>query len=129
MADRKFLATIRAVFEAEDEVEAALIANEIQEATSALFEEDVTDGTVDVTQVIPYGLVGKVEPAELVAQLRRCCDMLIMTRIVQCFEQAKELDKLAWILEHREEETFDITGYDYGAIFERADKLLGRKKS
>lgn len=122
---RLFIATLRSVFGADDELEAMLVANELQEAIANLLDDD---DTVDVTQVIPYSLGKQIEPAEIVEQLRRCRDILIVTRIVQCFELAKEIDKVAWILEHRNEQAFDLTGYDHGAIFDRADKLLGRKK-
>lgn len=122
---RHFLATMRASFHAEDEVEARLIANEIEEAVSTVLDED---DTLDVTQVIPVDLQGQIEPTEMVNQLRLVVDMLITTRIVQCYEAAKELHKIAWVLEHRREDSFDLTAYDYTEFFERADFLLGRKK-
>lgn len=125
MSERQFIATLRSVYGADDELEAALMANEFQEAIADKLDEGET---VDVTQVIPYSLPARVEPAEVVELLRRCRDVLIMTRIVQCFELAKDLDRTAWVLEHRQEESFDISGYDYGKVFERADELLGRKK-
>src|SRR2546427_1877584 len=101
------------------------MANEFQEAVAKLLDED---DTVDVTQVIPLELPGRIEPAEIVELMRRCRDVLIMTRIVQCFDLARELDKTAWVLEHRQEESFDISGYDYAGVFDRADELLGRKR-
>lgn len=122
---RKFIATLRAVYKATDELEAALMANEFQEAIASLLDEYET---VDVTQVIPRDLPQRIEPAEIVELMRRCRDVLIMTRIVQCFELAKDLDRTAWVLEHRQEESFDISGYDYAVVFDRADELLGRKK-
>ena len=125
MAERQFIATLRSGYGAKDELEAALIANEFQEAIAGLLDED---DTVDVTQVIPFSLPGRVEPAEIVELLRRCRDVLIMTRIMQCFELAKDLDRTAWVLEHRQEESFDVSGYDYGKVFDRADELLGRKR-
>lgn len=121
----QFIATLRATFEADDEVEAALMANELVEAAADIMDEGAT---LDVTQVIPLDLKRKIEPAELVEQLRKSRDMLILTRIIQCFELAKELDKIAWILEHRSEDSFDLAGYDYTAPYDRADELLGRKK-
>lgn len=121
---QKYLATVRVTFDAEDEVEAQLIGNEISEALDKVLEDD---DTVDVTQIIPFG-VGSVTPEEMVTEMRRVRDMLIKTRIIQCYELAKELDKQAWILEHRREDSFDLTNYDYTAFFENADKLLGRIK-
>jgi len=117
----KYLATIRVTFDAEDEIEAQLVAHDLVETTQGFLEED---DTIDVTQVVPFGRIAIVEPAELVTALRRACDMLITTRITQCFELAKDIHRTAWILEHRGEETFDLSGYDYGAIFTRAKELL-----
>lgn len=125
MPEKQFIATLRTTFGAEDELEATLMANELQEAVANLLDDGET---VDVTQVIPYNLPKRLEPAEIVEQLRRSRDVLIMTRIVQCFELAKEIDKIAWILEHRAEESFDLSGYDYTAVFDRADQLLNRRR-
>lgn len=120
----KYLVTIRCTLDAEDDLEAKLEANEVIEQASDVLDED---DTIDVTQIIPLSLQRSVEPSEMVAHLRRSRDMLIKTRIIQCFELAKELDKVAWILEHRSEETFDLAGYDYGAIYDLADTILGRQ--
>jgi hypothetical protein len=119
----KYLATLRATFDAEDELEAQLLTHDMTERLDSLLEDD---DTVDVTQLIPFGVLGEVEPAELVNLMRRVRDMLIMTRIVQCFDLAKGIDQTAWILEHRAEATFDLSGYNYTALFDRADELLGR---
>lgn len=124
MAEHMFLATMRATFHAEDEVEARLVVNEIEEAVSSRLDEE---DTLTVTQIIPADQsVNLLEPTELVNQMRAARDMLIKTRIVQCFELAKELDKTAWILENRREATFDLSSYDYTSFFEHSEKLLGR---
>lgn len=123
----QYLATLRALFDADDEVEATLIANQISENARADLDEDQV---VEVTQVMAYSISMPVEPAELVAKMRGVRDMLICTRIKQCFDLAKQIDEMAWVLENRAEETFEHTGmagYDHGAIFALAEKLLGRK--
>lgn len=120
---QKYLATVRVTFEAEDEVEAQLIGNEMSEHLAQLLEDN---DTVDVTQMIPFG-TDWTTPEEMVAHMRIVRDMLIRTRIIQCFDLAKEIDKQAWILEHRAEETFDLTNYDYTAFFDLSDNILGRK--
>jgi hypothetical protein len=122
---RTFIGTIRCVLEAQDELEARLEMNEIVEAGAELLDDQET---IDITQIVPAELQGVIEPAEMVEQLRRSRDMLIKTRIVQCFELARELDKTAWILEHRAEESFDLSGYDWGAFMDLTDKLLGRRE-
>lgn len=120
---QKYLATVRITFEAEDEVEAQLIGNEVSETLDKILEDE---DTIDVTQIIPFG-VDSATPEEMVAEMRRVRDMLIRTRIIQCFDLAKEIDKQAWILEHRAEETFDLTGYNYTKFFDHVDRVLGRK--
>lgn len=120
---RKYIGTIRCVIEAQDELEARLEMNEVVEAAADILDED---DTIDVTQIIPAELQNVIEPAEMVEQLRRSRDLLIKTRIIQCYELARELDKTAWILEHRTEESFDLSGYDWGAFMELTNKLLGR---
>lgn len=122
---RTYIGTIRCVIEAEDELEARLEMNEIVEAGAELLDEHET---IDITQIMPVEIQGAIEPAEMVEQLRRARDMLIKTRIVQCFELAREIDKTAWILEHRTEETFDLSGYDWGAFMDLTNSLLGRKE-
>ncbi len=122
---RQFIGTIRCVIEAQDELGARLEMNEIVEAGGELLEDGET---IDVTQIIPAELQGVVEPAEMVEQLRRSRDMLIKTRIIQCFELARELDKTAWVLEHRAEESFDLSGYDWGVFMDLTNKLLERKE-
>jgi hypothetical protein len=121
----KYLATVRVVFDAEDDIEASLVMHDLTERASDVLDED---DSIDTTQVIQYGILEIVEPAELVNHMRHVRDMLIKTRIIQCFELAKSLDQIAWVLEHRTESTFDMTGYDYAAIFDRAAELLGRKQ-
>jgi hypothetical protein len=121
----KYLATIRCIFDAEDELEARLDANEIVETVNSADILD-EDDTMDVTQIIPYELQRAVEPAEMVNAMRNCRDMLIRTRITQCYDLARELDKTAWILEHRAEESFDLSGYDWGEMLLLTDRLLGR---
>ena len=121
---RQFIATLRSMFDAEDALEARLIANELQEVLAEKLDEG---DTVDVTQVIPIETANDhVEPSEVVEQLYRTRDLLIKTRIVQCYDLATWVDQTAWILEHRQEDTFDITGYDHGRVMDRANILLGR---
>ena len=119
----KYIATLRCTISADDELEARLVAHEITEAAEGILEED---DTLDVTQIIPFEQSGDVEPTEMVNVLRQARNMLIRTRIVQCYEQARELDKIAWILEHRAEESFDLAGYDYTAMIDLTDRLLRR---
>lgn len=121
---QKFMATLRVTFGAETPVDAHLVGFEITEAVGNMLEDG---DTVDVTQIIPLTLAHEnISPEEMVSQLHRTIDLLIKTKIIQCFEQAKELHKTAWILEHRREEHFDLSGYDYGAFYDRMEELIGK---
>ncbi len=119
MTDRRFVATLRSIFDAPDELGARLVAHELQEAVAALLEDGES---VDVTQVIPVESASThVEPTELVEQLYRTRDMLIKTRITQCFDLASWIDRVSWILEHRQEATFDLAGYDCARVMDVAN--------
>lgn len=121
----RYIATFRVVFYEEDELDARLAAHSMEEAMSQVLEEE---DSLDMTQLIKNEThFRNVTPAEVVEQLRRSRDLLIMTKITQCFELAQQIDKIAWILEHRDEERFELNGYDHGAIFDRAKTLLGRR--
>ena len=121
----KYIITLRVIYDGPDEMDAKLAANDLHDHTREILKDD---DSVYVTQILPYeGHYRAVEPTELVESMRHCVDLLIMTKITQCFELAQSLDKTAWVLEHRDEETFDLNGYDHAAIFDRAKILLGRK--
>lgn len=122
----KYIATLRATFDADDDVGAELVANELAECGAEVLEDD---DTIDVTQVL--GVVNAqtaLTALEICEQVRRTRDIFIRTRIKQLFELAKELDKTAWILEHRNEAAFDLAGYDYTAFMERAEELLNESR-
>ena len=124
---RKYLVTMRLTFDADTDLDSRLIANECSEAVDDCFDDDEEqEHSVDVTQIIPWGLDSLVSPEELVSQLRRCCALLIKTRIRECYEQARELHKMAWVLENRHEQTFDLINYDYGEFPAFAKKILER---
>lgn len=120
----KYLATLRVTYDADDDLEARMISNEIQETLDKYVLED--DDTADITQLLPYGLPNDVSPTEIVDYMRRTVDLLISTRIVQCVDLASQLHKTAWILERRGERGFDLTGYDYGEFQARIDEVLNR---
>jgi len=40
LSERQFIATLRTVYGADDELEAALVANELQEAIAGLLDDD-----------------------------------------------------------------------------------------
>ena len=122
----RYIATLRVVYDAESEVDAVIVANDFQEAIADRLDHE--DETVDVTQVIPATAKASIEPTELVNQMRVVVDMLITTKIKECFDLAQWVHRTAWVLEHRMEETFDVTGYDYGDFMDHATDVLKRLK-
>lgn len=120
----RFVATLRAVFDADDEVTAILAAERIRENGIADLDEDEGD-ELNVTQVTSNAL--DISPDEVLEQLEKARNLLIRTRIKQCFEQARELDKIIYALRHRDEESFDMRGYDYGNFMDIAEEILTKK--
>jgi hypothetical protein len=120
-----FIATFRAIFQAESEGQAAMIADlvcengarDLDEENDVLFTTQVTSNATDLS------------PEESVVTIRKARNALIKTRIKQCYEMAKELDKMAWILEHRADRDFSLAGYDYGDFFRTAEQIFLRNES
>lgn len=126
MSDEKqYLATMRLAFFETDDVAANVTAELIRERASELIEEE---DTIEVTQVIPLTLSALVEPSEMVNEMRRVCDMLIATRVKECYDLAQWMHKTAWILEHRIEPGFSDGNYDYMSFVDRANTVLQSTK-
>jgi hypothetical protein len=117
-----YVATLRAIYSADDDVEAALIAEAIRENGSVDLDDEDDESEVFVTQVTSNSL--EVSFEESLALFRRTRNLLIKTRIKQCFELAKQLDQMIWVLEHRREPGFDLAGYDYTKFFELSEQIL-----
>lgn len=124
-AEKQYLATLRLMFFESDDVAANVTAEIIRERASELIEEE---DTLEVTQVIPLTLSAPVEPSEMVNEMRRVCDMLIATRIKECYDLAQWIHKTAWILEQRREPGFSDGSYDYMSFVERSNEVLQSTK-
>lgn len=121
---RQYVATLRAIFWADDEVVAQVVAEQVRQNGSKDLELDEGD-SVDVTDVIPLGFgLSAAETSQVLRTARNC---LIRTRIKQCWELARELDKVAYILERRLEEHFDASSYDYGKFMDVSQQVLDGK--
>lgn len=118
MEAHQYVATLRASFAADDEVQAQLAADNMAEAVRELLDEDTDD--VVVTQVID------TEPAivadEMVNVLARARDTLIKTRMMSYVDLAREIDKVCFALEYGDLQT--LVPYDYGRFMERVEQLL-----
>lgn len=119
----KFIATLRAVYEAEDEVAGQLIAEQIRESAGELLDEE---DTVTLTQVVDDPEM--LRPDEAIVLFKRARNHLIKTRLRPCFELARELDKTIYMLEQRIEHSPDLTGYDYGKFMDLAESILIKKE-
>lgn len=116
----QFVATFRATYKAESEVEANLIAYNIEElVTQEILDEDEEDEIV-TTQVID------TEPAvvvdEMLNVLAKARDTLIKTKLQSCVDVAREVDKVCFALEHGDLKS--IVPYDYGRFMDRIEHII-----
>lgn len=123
-----YVATLRAIYDAEDDVAATMIAEKIREnGAQELNDEEDSDDDLYVTQVTSNMI--ELTGEEAITLFKKTRNALIKTRIKQCFELAKDFDKMIYILEHRAEDGFELAGYDYGAFFDVAAAVLEHNES
>lgn len=118
----RYVATLRALYDAKDDVEAMFIADQIRVNGSIDFDDD--NDVLDVTQVTSNQL--DLSPDETIVQLKRARNLLIKTRIKECYNLAKELDIQIFALQHRESPEFSMSMYDYGDFMELSEAILQR---
>lgn len=117
----RYITTLRAVYNAEDDVEAIYIAEQIRSNGASDLDEEDGD-SLDVTQTTSNAI--DLSPEETINQLRLARNLLIRTRIKQCFYLAKELDQTLYALIHRDESGFSMGGYSHGDFMDLALKVL-----
>lgn len=117
----KYVATLRAVYEADDDATAVFIADKIRENGIADMQEDEGD-SLDVTQVTNSGL--DLTPDETLSVLRKARNLLIKTRIKQCYAQAKELDRTIYALSIRENPNIAMGTYSHGNFMDLCEAIL-----
>jgi hypothetical protein len=123
-----YVATLRALFDAPDDASALLIADKIRENSMLdLNDEEDSDDDVLVTQVTCNTLDISFE--ETLVQFKHTRNLLIKTRIKECYELAREFDKMIYTLEHRNEPGFELANYDYTNFIEIADLILNNNTS
>lgn len=128
MSADKYVATFRAVYVADDEVEAALIADTVAENGKRDLEEDEGD-TLDVTQVIQISDYRHVTPQETLLTLKKARNTLLRTRFKDCYDFAQTLDKVVHYLSYNlaPNEPF-APPYDFGQFLEIAHQVLREHK-
>lgn len=116
-----YVATLRLAYQAEDDIEAHLIADLARERAESEFDTVDSDDEVLLTQVTNFAAA--VEPRELLTRLTLTRNDLIRTRYKECYDLARELDRLADALQKRlmPEEVAD---YDFGKFPEVARLIL-----
>lgn len=119
----RFVATFRALYNADDEVSAMVIADQIR--LNAEMDLDDEDGdTFECTQVTSNGL--DLTPDELMIQLRKARNALIKTRMRSCYELARELDQVIHSLQFKDDPRFTSSSYDFGHFMDLAEAILKR---
>lgn len=116
-----YIATLRAVFNAADDVEAIMIADQIK----VNGEKDLENSdSLDVTQVTQNTL--SLSPVEITAILRRARNILIRTRIRECYDTAREVDKCIYMMDSRTYRYtgMELAGYDWGKFMEIVEEVL-----
>lgn len=117
----KFIATLRAVYEADDEVEAIYISEQIRDNGAKDLEEEEED-SLQVTQVTNNVL--DISPQEVIDQLRKSRNLLIRTRVRTGLEIAQQLDKFLYALVRHEDPTYTDSSYSYGDFMALVGRIL-----
>lgn len=117
-----YIATYRVVFEAQDDMQAALISDMLMENAKRNLDEEEGD-TIELTQLTDFP--DSLAPEETIVRLCHARNLLIKTRLKYAYDQAKELDKVIWSLKNRDDLML-LAGYDYGRFFEIASAILNK---
>lgn len=98
----RYVATFRVVFNADTDVEAGVIGGHLQEVIADEFTDDDGEAeTVDMTQLISFG--ESLTAQEAANTLRKARNVLLRTKMKDCYDVASSLDQMAHALEHRDQ--------------------------
>lgn len=115
-----YYTTLIAAYEAMHDVEARIIAETIRENAGKDLEEGDDVWVDDVVETSP-----PTTPHALIHRLRVTRNDLIRLKSNECYDLARELDKIAWMLERRmDSQSVDFTAYDYGAFLDTVKRVL-----
>jgi len=117
----KYVATFRALYEAEDDLTAQVIADQIRVNGSLDLDEDDGD-TFECTQVTGNHL--ELEPTELRIQMGKLRNILIKTRSRRGLDLAKEIDQFIHALRFRDSGEFTAGGYSHGDFMDLCINIL-----
>jgi len=121
-----YIATLRAVFKASNEVDAIMIADQIRLNGERDLEQDEGD-TLEVSQVTATAI--DVSPQEILTILKRARNIAIKTKFRFGFETAQELDKLIHVLANHYEHNvgYELSNYSFGDFMDTAREVLAGK--
>ncbi len=115
-----YYTTLIATFEALSDVEARMISETIRENAEKDLEEGDEVWVDDVLETTPPST-----PHALIHRLKLVRNDLIRLKTTDCYDLARELDKLAWVLNKRmNPHTVDFTGYNYGDFLDTVKAVL-----
>lgn len=128
MSAEKYVATLRAIFEADSEVDAMLIADTIADNGKKDLELDEGD-TLDVTQVLAISDFRHITPQETIFILKKARNALIRVKFKDCYFMAQELDKIIHYLGFQVDSgsphaSIEAPSYDYGSFLDIAHQVL-----
>jgi hypothetical protein len=116
---------MRVVLNVEDELEATLAMDRLKMEAIALLDEEEGD-SVEVTQLIPF-TTDNLAPEEILVNLKKTRNILIRTRIRDCYDLASALDQTIHTLQAQIDPSY-INTYDYGRMLSFAERILKHKE-
>lgn len=119
----QYVATIRAQYDAMDDAEAMLIADDIMTKGGVDLQLEDEDEIV-VTQVVSTAPADT--PEEVIDVLTRARDTLIIFRRVAYINLARELDRFIYAIENHDEDM--VMSYDYGRFMDVMRSVLKPKE-
>jgi len=122
----KYVATFRAVYDADNDVMAQVVADQIRlNAEADLSPEDGDE--FECTQVTDNEQ--NLTPDELIIMLRKARNLLIKTAWRPAYDAARELDRLIYAMQTKQDDpSFSMAGYQYGDFMDLCEAILIRKE-
>lgn len=120
-----FVGTLRLVINSPDEVEACMAADRLRELCLDYLDEEDGDQVI-LTQLTANS--SDLTPEETLVVLKRARNALIRTRIRECYDLARELDKNIHAMSLRVSTEEAHTSYDYTALLDIAEQILNNNQ-
>lgn len=124
-----YVATLRLVYSAADDIEASAIAEICREHAEEELDIDEDEDEAIITQIESMG--SSLIPEELLARLVRTRNDLIRTKYVECWNLARELDRMTHALRQKlaPDDQYAVVNYDHGHFLEVTTAILTKGES